>query len=105
MNRNNRDAALFQCALLVGHESNEWRDNDRRLLKNHRWNLVDQRFAEASRQRHEGVASVENGQHRRFLLGPQALDAEGATRGLTAGGEQAHVGVIGSLHGQPLVDS
>ena len=103
--RNDRDAASFQCALLIRHEGNERRDNDRRPLKDHRWNLIDQRFAKAGRQRHERVASVENGEHRRFLLGPQALDAEGAARGLPAGVEQAHVGVIGSLHGQPLVDS
>ena len=64
--RNHRDAAPFQCALLIRHEGNERRDNNRRPLNDHRWNLVDQRLAKAGRQRHERIAPVENGEHRRI---------------------------------------
>ena len=88
--RNHRDAAPFESVLLIGHEGNERRDNNRRPIKNHRWDLVDQRLAKARRQRHQCIASVENGEHRQFLLRPQALDAKGPARGLPAGAEQVH---------------
>ena len=96
--RNHRDAALPESAFLIRHEGNERRDNDRRPLEDHRWNLIDQRLAEARRQCHQRVASVQNGEHRQFLLGPQAWDAKGPARGLPAGVEQVHVTVVKVFH-------
>ena len=85
-----RDAAAPERALLVRHEGDERRDDDRRPLKDHRWNLIDQRLAKAGRERHERVASLEDGEHRRFLLGPEALDPERPARRPPARIEQAH---------------
>jgi hypothetical protein len=75
--RDDRNATSSERLLLIRHEGNERRDHDRRPIKNHRRNLIDQRLAKARRQGHQRVASVQNGEHRRCLLGPQALDAEG----------------------------
>jgi len=92
--RNHRDAAALQSAFLIRHEGNERRDNNRRPMNNHRRDLIDQRFAKAGRQRHQGIASVEDGEHRRFLFGPQGRDTKDAARGLPAGIEQAHAAVV-----------
>src|SRR5262249_10501726 len=57
---------------------------------NHRWNLIDQRLTKAGREPHERVASFEDRDHRRFLLGPKPLDAESPARRPPAHIEQAH---------------
>ena len=75
-----RDAATPERALLVRHQGNEWRDDNRRPLEDHRWNLIDQRLSKAGRKRHERVMSLEEGDHRQFLLGPEPLDAERPAR-------------------------
>ena len=70
------DAAAPERTLLVRHEGNEWRDDNRRPLEDHRRNLIDQRLSKAGRKRHERVASLKDSDHRRFLLRPEPLDAE-----------------------------
>ena len=104
--RDDRNAASLKRLLLIRHEGNERRDHNRRAIKDHRWNLIDQRFAKAGRQRHERVASVQNGEHGRFLLGPQALDAEGAARRAAREVEQAvaraRLTRRGAGHGQKM---
>ena len=96
--RNHRDAAPPESAFLIRHEGNERGDNNRRPLKNYRWNLIDQRLAKARRQRHQRVASVQNGEHRQFLFGAEAWDAKSPACGLPAGAEQAHVTVVIVFH-------
>ena len=90
MEHDDRDTAAPERPLLVRHEGDEGRDDDRRPLKDHRWNLIDQRLAKAGRERHQRVASLEDGEHRRFLLGPEALDVERPARRPPAHFEQAH---------------
>ena len=85
-----RDAAAPERALLVRHEGNEWRDDNRWALEDHRWNLIDQRLSKAGGKRHERVVSLKDGDHRRFLLGPEPLDAERPPRRPPTHIEQAH---------------
>src|SRR5439155_14545079 len=40
--RNDRNAASSERLLLIRHEGNERRDHNRRPVKDHRWNLIDQ---------------------------------------------------------------
>jgi hypothetical protein len=84
------DAAALERALLVRHESNERRDDDRGPLNNHRRDLIDERLPKAGRKRHDRIVSLEDGDHRRFLFGSQALDAERPARRLPAQIEKAH---------------
>jgi hypothetical protein len=86
----NWDAASPEGSLLVRHEGDEGRDDDRWPLKDHRRNLIDQRLPKAGRERHQHVASIENGEHRRFLLGAEAVDPERPARRAPARIEQAH---------------
>ena len=85
-----RDTTAPECPLLVRHEGDEGRDDDRRPLKDHRWNLIDQRLPKAGRERHQRVASFQDGEHRRFLLGPEAFYPECPARRSPARIEQAH---------------
>jgi hypothetical protein len=80
----------YERAFLICHEGNEWRHDNRRPIEDHCWNLVDQRLSKAGRKRDERVVSIEDGDHRRFLLRPEPLDAERAARRPSAHIEQAH---------------
>ena len=104
--RDDGDAASLKRLLLIRHEGNERRDHNRRAIEDHRWNLIDQRFAKAGRQRDERVATVQNGEHGRFLLGPQALDTERAARRAAREVEQAvaraRLTRRGAGHGQKM---
>jgi hypothetical protein len=78
-----RYAAAPERALLVGHEGNEWRDDDRRLLEDHRWHLIDQRLSKTGRKRHERVVVP-----RGWLPSPIPVRA-GAARYRTSGAPSA----------------
>jgi hypothetical protein len=85
-----RDAVAPERALLIRHEGNQWRDDNGRPFEDHRRNLIDQRLSKAGRKRHERVVPLEDGDHRRFLLGPEPPDTERPARYPPAHIEQAH---------------
>jgi hypothetical protein len=84
------DASAPECAFLVRHEGDEWRDDNGRPIQDHRRDLIYQRLAKAGRKRRERIASIEDGDHRRFLLGPEPLNAERSASRPPARIEQAH---------------
>src|SRR5690606_30657617 len=73
---NHRQAPPLERALLIGHQRDQRRHDDRRPIERQRHRLIEQRLAVAGRQHGQRIAPVEERAKRTLLLRPQPRDAE-----------------------------